>query len=243
MLLVIPYGVKEEGNLPLSLREKHLSGFLLTGILTKRNIAFFDSLNIPFVVFGSYNVGPEISLVKPDVMEEVIRGMNHLFSLGHRKIGLISEILDYEYHKEILKGYREAYRRKGLKLKKEWIQQSGEIMEGGYKPTEAILKLQDVPSALFVTDHRVACGVIQTLQKHGIIVGKDISVITLSGIEHSNFKPHITQMKGDMDAIGKLLVKTLCEKISNPEALPLKITVPCMFEEGQTCGPKKEVMP
>jgi len=243
MFLHIPYGTNEERNLPLLLREKNLDGFLLTGVLGKRDIDFFGSLNIPFVIYGSYDVGPEISLVKPDVVEEVIRGMNHLFSLGHRKIGLISEILDYDYHKEILKGYREAYRRKGLKLKKEWIQQSGEIMEGGYKPTEAILKLRDVPSALFVTDHRIACGVVQTLQKHDIIVGKDISVITLSGIEYSSFKPRITQMKSDMDAVGKLLVKILCEKISDPEALSLKITVPGMFEEGQTCGPKKEVTP
>jgi len=237
ILLQISDGIGVEKGLPRSLTEKRLDGFLLTGLLTRRELDLFGSFRKPFIVWGCYDAGPEINLVKPDVMEETIRQMNYLFSLGHEKIGVISELLCYAYHQEILQGYREAYRRRGLSFREEWIQQSGEPNEGGYRPTEVVLNLPDVPSALLVTDYGVACGAVQTLHKHGLVAGQDMSVVTFSAIANSPFKPRLTQSLVDMDAAARLMIRMLFDRIAEPEQPALKTLVPYIFDKGETCGP------
>lgn len=241
VVLSISPKIDEVWKFPFILRERRLDGFLTTGVITKETLALFVSLGIPFVVLGNYNFEQEVSMVRIDTERGTTLAMEHLFSLGHKKIGLISEVFDYDYQKEILKAYMQYYSRKEMKFNKEWIQQSGKIFEGGYKPTEKILSLKDMPTAILVTDFRVACGVVQVLQKHNIEVGKEMSVITFAGSENISFQPQLTKIKIDTELNAKIGVKIILEKIKDPQSPPYTITLQPKLEKGETCGPYQDL--
>jgi len=240
ILIHLPWDTGEDA-LPFALRNNRLDGYILTGVLTGENLRLFRSLGVPFVIFGLYDVGPDMAVVTPDIYNCAVQGMNHLFSLGHEKIGLLTGPREYYYNQEIMRGYLEAYRKRGLDWKEEWTHESLEIWGTGRKPAEAILRCADVPTALFVTDHRCACGVVDTLASRGIRAGDDMSVLTLSGVEQPDFRPRLTRIKniGNMDETGRLLVKLLWSRMADPEQPAVKTIVPHAFEEGETCGPVK----
>jgi DNA-binding LacI/PurR family transcriptional regulator len=117
-----------------------------------------------------------------------------------------------------------------------WLQESGRVLEGGYEPTRRILAQQNAPTALLVMNYRVACGVVRTIQEHGMTVGRDMSVLTMSA-EDDSFKPSIDRMQCDPETFAGIGVRILMEKIANPEGVPIKVHVPYVLIKGKTCGP------
>lgn len=235
VVLSISPDVSSERDLPLVLRERNLDGFLLTGILNNDKVSFFSSYGIPFVVLGNYSIDSKYFMVRLNTQEGTFQALDYLCSRGHKRIGLISEIFEYDYHKEILRAYRQYFIDKNVPFKDEWIQQSGEVLEGGYRAAEKILSLKEKPTAILVTDLRVACGVVQKFQENNVVVGKEISILSFAGDENISFKPKITKIKIETRGLVSIGLKMLFEKIKNPEIPSYQALLSGQIEEGETC--------
>jgi|GEM_PF-5126176 len=220
---------------PLYLRERNLDGFLLTGILTEEAVDLFQQFGIPFVILGNYNLRARVPMVKTDVSRGVSEGLDYLFSLGHTDIGLVSEIFIHEYQQEVVREYRDWFRRKGLPLNELWIQESGCIYEGGFVPTERLLGFSQQPTAILVTDYRVACGVMKTLERHGLKAGEDVSVLALSGNEYVQYPYLIDRIAVDTEEWVRLGISLLMEHIESTQKPPVTTLFPYTLHAGITC--------
>lgn len=83
-----------------------------------------------------------------------------------------------------------------------------------------------MPDALFCVNDIVALGVIQELQRRGVSVPGDISVMGFDGLSigaHST--PSLTSMETDREAMGRIAVQLLADRAEHPERTVQRITL------------------
>jgi len=237
MVYVVPNETNSPWEVPVLLRERQVDGILLYGVPTPQEMQAVHHLGLPFVVLGNCDLPPGLSSMEVDVEDGVRRGMDHLFALGHRRIGLVSEVFETRFFRQIRHAYEESFRTYGYERRPEWIQESGRIREGGKAPTEALLALPDVPTAILATAERVAYGVIQTLQSRGLGVPQDVSVISLSSDIAYRPLPLIERIECNITFFVRSAVKMLLERVANPAIPPVKTMMGLELVHGETCGP------
>lgn len=138
----------------------------------------------------------------------------HLYRLGHRRIGVIAGSLNVSTAIERTEGARKLIRDRGLKLEGNMIAECHFSKELAYGATRRFISLKNRPTALFAENDYMALGVREAILESGLripedmaLVGfDDIAVASLSGIEITT----ISQKKYEM---GSLAVKVLIDKV------------------------------
>ena len=116
----------------------------------------------------------------------------HLLSLGHTKIGIITggPSTELEFHQPYLRqtGYREALMDAGLDFQKNWFAEADFTMPGAYHAAKQILgDPRSAPTAIFCASDEMAFGAIQAAKDLGYSVPDDISVIGMDNHDLSGF--------------------------------------------------------
>lgn len=236
LVFALPTEVRSERELPASLRDRTVDGFLLTGELSIPTLDLFDSLELPYVVVGNEVVDSRRTMIQPDVGTATVEAMRSLFDLGHKAIGLVSERFTTCYHQMILSAFRQAYREREMELKSEWIQSSGRREEGGFEPMERLLGLANRPTALLFTNMRIAANAFAMARDRGLGVPGDLSLVTFSGTAEPETSVAIDRLVVDYQMLGTLAVKVLLDRIADPTQPCLTINVPCTRRDGGTCA-------
>lgn len=101
----------------------------------------------------------------------------HLLSLGHRRIGLLGGPAEVLCSRARADGYRAALTRAGVPLRPEFERHGEFHHESGYVQTNALLNLDDPPTALFACSDEQALGAYTALHRRGLRVPDDVSVV------------------------------------------------------------------
>jgi DNA-binding LacI/PurR family transcriptional regulator len=232
-LTAVPRSVRE---MPASLRNRGVDGLLLTGVIPPPVLAQFNSLGLPCVLLGNEDIEAECCLVKPDVAAGTLNAMKRLFALGHTAISLVSQRLDTCYHREIRDAYKLAYTRQGLVPRDEWCRNMGDALTVPSQEIEALLSLSPRPTALLFTNTRSAGLAYDQLQKSGMQVPQDMSLVTFSGTSETEIRASIDRIVVDNEALGAIGVKTLLDRISTPAQSCVSVSIPCAYVEGGSCA-------
>ena len=232
LVLKLPATIESERDLPASLRNRGVDGLILTGDLSSRCLELFGSLNLPYVIVGNEEPNPKCTTVKPDVSTGTADGMKALFALGHTRIGFVTEQMDTCYHQEILAAFRQSYERRGLELKEDWIQVSGQVSEGGIEPMRRILQAQDVPTAILFTNVRIAANGLEMLRQRHLEVPRDMRLLAFSGTVEVEIRPEIDRIIVDYEVLGLVAIKALLDRIADPQQPGVTISVPCSVSVG-----------
>jgi LacI family transcriptional regulator len=102
--------------------------------------------------------------------------VDHLVSLGHRRIAHI--IGDRKHGAGIwrLAGYRDGMKRAGLTEQPEYMVQGRFSFESGVAAARKLLALENRPSAIFAGDDDMAVGAIWAAAEAGVSVPKEMSI-------------------------------------------------------------------
>lgn len=166
---------------------RRVDGFLVLSVAAESpDLEELFKLDMPVTMFGAK--GPWTSSVHIDDRLGASTAVDRLIEQGHTRIGLIygreadnSGVLEFERHL----GFRDAMSRAGLERPAE-LQVPGEFtMSGGARAMEALLDLDDPPTAVFSFSDEMAYGAIQTLKKRNLVPGRDLSIIGYDGHEMS----------------------------------------------------------
>jgi LacI family transcriptional regulator len=105
----------------------------------------------------------------------------HLLSLGHRRIGIITGPMELVCARDRLDGYRVALLRAGLHASDDLIRMGDFEPEGAYRGAEALagslLDLAEPPTAIFAGSDQQAYGVYQAARARGLTIPTDLSVV------------------------------------------------------------------
>lgn len=160
-------------------------------------------------------------------------GVEHLLTLGHKKIALlngpqssISARLRFEgWQHTLAQHQQEAV----AVLEGDWSSRSG------YEQVSRLLSEGRVPDALLIANDQMALGALRALSEQGFAVPADVSIVGYDDTEDSAcFIPPLTTIKQDFKALGQASVNRLLELIHQPDALPAAQVLPVTLIKRKT---------
>jgi LacI family transcriptional regulator len=174
--------------------------------------------------------------------------MEHLISLGHRRIGFIGGRPDLQSAVRRLKGYEDALRQANIPLAPELIQVGDYSTETGFICAQGLLNLPEPPTAIFAANDQSAIGAIEAAHAAGLRIPDHLSVVGFDNIPEAAFmRPALTTVDQSIDKMGRVATKMLIgliqgEKLaSNLYKMPTRLVVrdSCQAAAGNTSVDKK----
>jgi LacI family transcriptional regulator len=164
--------------------------------------------------------------LKTDSMSSIIvdnelgghMALEHLYSLGHRKVAFIRGPKTLSDTAPRWKGVRSFAQAKGLELDPQLIVDLPESrdpisgFEDGYKLTEDLIQSGRPFTAIVAFDDLTAFGAIRALARAGMRVPEDCSVIGFDDVASSAlYTPPLTTIRQPMEAMGAMAVNIVVE--------------------------------
>ena len=183
-------------------------------------LADLEKSSIPTTMIGRELQTDSVSSVVVDNELGALAALEHLHSLGHRRIAFIRGPKTLTDSAPRWKGVRSLAKSKDLELDPRLILDLPESrepissFEAGYKLTEELIKRKRPFTALMAFDDLTAFGAIRALGKVGIRVPEDCSVIGFDDVATSSlYMPSLTTIRQPMEAMGTAAVSIVVEGI------------------------------
>lgn len=167
-------------------------------------------------------------VVNADDGQGVTMGLDYLGQNGHRKIGMITGLLESYSSRIRLETYRQYLASRGLMCNSGYVVSGNYSWKSGFQAAKALMGLPDPPTAIFAANDIMAMGAIKGLQTMGYNVPEDVSVMGYDDIETGNLSsPALTTVHQPKYKMGIQCLKMLCA---------------CMAGEGMEQGGRHMVM-
>jgi LacI family transcriptional regulator len=181
-------------------------------------LADLEKSSIPTAMIGCELKTDTISSVIVDNEMGAHAALEHLHSLGHRKIAFIRGPKSLSDSAPRWKGIRSFAQGVGLELDPKLIVDLPESrepisgFEAGYQLTEELIKRKRTFTALMAFDDMTAFGAIRALAKAGVRVPDNCSVVGFDDVAPSAlYTPALTTVRQPMEAMGALAVSIVAE--------------------------------
>ena len=184
-------------------------------------LADLEKNNIPTAIVSQELKNANVSSVIVDNMAGARAALEHLYSLGHRKIAFIRgphQLADTEPR---WRGVRVVAREHNLQLDPRLVVDLPESrdpfssFEDGYKLTEELLHRRHPFTALVAFDDMTAFGAIRALNKAGIRVPDQCSVVGFDDVAAAAlYSPALTTVRQPMEVMGATAATIVVEAIN-----------------------------
>jgi len=173
--------------------------------------------DVPVVLMGARPRTEGLASVALDDVQGGYLATRHLLSLGHKQIALIAGPLEEDCVQDRIKGYKNALDDAGLPFENSLICFGDWSATSGQSGVENLLRQEVKFTAIFAQNDRMATGAIHFLQKTGLQIPEDVSVVGFDDMPlASYFNPSITTIRQDIPILGHNAVRLLINKIENP---------------------------
>jgi len=134
-----------------------------------------------------------VDRVVPGVDADVVLGdstggarqlVEHLLSLGHRRIAMVTESGSVSTARDRRKGYEAALKDYGIPLDKKLVIPGDYSFDDGFRGARKLLALKNPPTAIFGSNDEIAAGVLAAAKAANLSVPYDLSI---AGFEDSPF--------------------------------------------------------
>lgn len=184
-------------------------------------LADLEKRNIPAVMIGRELDAGSVSSVMVDNQAGGHMAIEHLYSLGHRKIAFIRGPKGLGDSIPRWRGVSAFARSVGLEIDPGLVIDLPESLdpnsgfEGGVRLTEELLKRKKRFTALLAFDDMTAFGAIRGLARAGIRVPDDCSVIGFDDVMPSGISyPSVTTLRQPMEGLGAQAVGIMLDGIN-----------------------------
>ena len=179
-----------------------------------------------------------VSAVVIDNVQASEQAVRKLTALGHRRIGLILGSPNLYTTQCRLAGYLNALLGSGIEPDDSCIRYGDYTMEGGYQAVQSLLQLEPRLTALFVTNFEMTLGAMLALQRSGIRIPEDLSVIGFDKLElFGPIFPDLTLIHQPQQSIGRESAALMLNLLSNPGAAHRIVTLSTELSEGRSVRP------
>ncbi|MBR4906916.1 MAG: LacI family DNA-binding transcriptional regulator [Clostridia bacterium] len=177
---------------------------------------------------------------RTSILSDNVRGMEALvrfvYERGHRKLAFIHGESTSVTQKRIA-SFKKTCASLGISVPAEYIRPAvfHDPRSSGLA-TRALLELPERPTCIFYPDDLSFLGGMSELERHGISIPKDMSVVGYDGIPLSQIlRPRLTTYRQGAARMGSEAARLLIEQIEHPDTwLPQSITVEGELLEGST---------
>ena len=219
-----------EERYALMLRRQEADGLIFLGHRLPRIAAELIRLMAPRCapVVNGCEFSPNLGVpgVHIDNAQAASEAMDHLYGLGHRRIGVITGPLDSPLSLDRLRGTTSCAQLHGAEAS--LVVMTGDFsIASGSAAAEQLLDRADRPTAVFCFNDEMAIGVIDAARRRGVTVPRQLSVIGFDDIRFArHVDPPLTTIAQPMRDIGHGTVRLLLEILGGRESRPPSVTLP-----------------
>lgn len=192
---------------------------------------------VPAVLLNCpHGPGPSISIDNQGGSQAMVE---HLVSLGHRRIAFIRGPERNADAWERLQGYRTAMKRADLHDAS--LELPGDFTEdGGYAAAVRALNLDPPPSALFAANDAMAVGALSAARDRGLTVPDELAVVGFDDIPIARFvAPPLTTVGVEIAQFGRRAFELLQELLSGEGTTARREIVPTGLIIRESCGAER----
>lgn len=148
-----------------------------------------------------------------------LSAVEHLLSLGHRRIGVVTGPRELLCSQARLDGYRAALTAAGIGLDAELVHEGDFYHESGFTSGRAMLAAADRPSAIVASSDQMAFGVYEAVRQRGLRVPDDVSVVGFDDLPEVRWSsPPLTTVRQPLAEMGALAARTVLRLAAGDEA-------------------------
>ena len=173
----------EKNSLTTLFLERQVDGLIVSGPLSNdQEIVDLFNANAPIILQGRIDY-PNIPSVDINNRKAAEKAVNHLISLGHERIAIITNAsLRYSSAKDRLAGYRKALEEAGLTYEEDLVFFGDRTPDSGFHAMKKVLNSSIRPTAIFIASDTVALGSLNTLYQEFIRVPEDMAIMGFDDI-------------------------------------------------------------
>jgi DNA-binding LacI/PurR family transcriptional regulator len=188
-----------------------LRGVIFASYCEEKVLRQLLGMGLPMVLLDHDVRLPQINSVRDDSFQGARQAVHYLASLGHRRIAYVPwRQVDLNVWRR--DGYRQGLGDVGIRRQGRWEIPVELTERGARQAIDQALALSPRPTALYCFNNALACMVLEELQRRGVRVPQDMSVMGGGGEEVSGLTCH----QPDWHQIGRAAVQVLLRALADP---------------------------
>ena len=212
LLEVIDRNKELENVIPNIILDKKVDGIIILGQMEESYIKVICEQDIPVIFLDFYDRHFLVDSIIGDNIYSSYAITNYLIEKGHKTIGYVGNIYANRSILDRYLGYSKALLEANIEIDKNLI-----IDDRDSKGAFLDFKLpKDLPTAFVCNSDKTAYYFIRYLDKMGIRVPEDVSIVGFDDDIHAKIStPPITTIKIDINKMAKRCVNNILKKIKN----------------------------
>lgn len=223
--------------------KKRFDGIILVSQSESDNPFIYDTINkeIPLIVLNREIEAKNIINIISSETEGAYEATKFLIQEGHKKIAMIEGKVGFKSSLDRKNGFIRALIDNKIQIQNEYFIGGNYDVESGFSAMESLLKLEEVPTAVFCSNDDMAVGAMKAIQKAGLSVPKDISIIGFDDNIFSNYvTPALTTVRKLSRKISIVGGKKLLEMLDKPNIEKEKVFIDTeLIIRDSVAAPKK----
>ncbi|MBN8481523.1 MAG: LacI family DNA-binding transcriptional regulator [Xanthomonadales bacterium] len=220
-------------------RQQKLHGVILLPPLSE-SPAIADamrSIHCRCAFIASIRLDGDVSMIVSNERAAAAEVADHLASLGHSEIGLITGPSDHRSSHERRAGFVDALARHGIVLAPERIVEGSYTFESGVTGAEVLLSQIPRPSAIFACNDEMAAGAYRTAHRRDLKIPGQIAIV---GYDDSPLAarlcPPLTTVRVATRDIGRHAAVLLLDELPSGVSAPTIVVTPRLVTR-ESCRP------
>lgn len=194
--------------------EHQVDGVILTSTLFGSEEAMMRRMRAPLVQVNRIVDGLPTDTVQLDNVKAGQLATEHLFSLGHSRIGYIGGNAQTSTNANRFAGYRAAVERRGETVDEGRVRHGQFTYDSGYQLALEIFDQPAGSTALVCGDDLVAMGVMDAAMDTGLRVPEDMAVVGFDDVPAASLRPiGLTTIRQPAAEMGRRAVNLVLERI------------------------------
>jgi DNA-binding LacI/PurR family transcriptional regulator len=193
---------------------------------------------LPLVSIGYLPKDESIDAVLIDNVTGARQAVEHLITLGHERIGIVTGLPSITATEERLVGYQQALAAHGIPLDPALIAEGNLRIDGGEHAALHLLTQGAArPTALFVTNGLMVIGALQAIDRVGLRCPEDIALVGFDDFEWAAvMHPRLTTVRQPTYEIGEKAAQLLFDRLEQRDALPQVVRLQPRLIIRESCG-------
>ncbi len=204
---------------------------------SEKSVDYLLKSRVHFILVDRVLRPNKASYVSTDHYAGAFEATEYLIGLGHTKIAVLRGAGLLYPDIERFAGFEEAMKKHKKKIDKDFIFNCEFNETAGYESTLKMLEADSKPTAIFSFNSKMMNGSIRAVQKLGLNIPDDISLLCFDQINgYEIFKPKITCITQPINNLGENSIISLIDQIRGTHtAKPLKEILKPTLEIGESC--------
>ncbi len=196
---------------------KQVDGMIYVGVHSRDLTGVIARKDKPIVY--TYCYAEQSVSINYDDQQAAYEAIKHLAGLGHRRIGVISGLIDSIPSRLRFNGYYQAVMDEALPFDPGLIKTGDWETDSGDRLTRELMSQPEPPTAILAMNDVMAVGVLRAAKALGIRVPEELSVMGFDNREFSDYlTPRLTTMEIPLHELGMQSMRALNRILKDEDA-------------------------